>query len=168
MTLLTFNKFDKYLVRPDLCYKFITSTHISLPQPRNFVVYLRYVISPRFTYYIIALKGLMLMEMLYPKRCYMTSKLIILKYRKTRCHCTIFLSLTGEQAFSFFVYTFRKPSSIISTINSFLKETTTFMFPGYVKILRLRTWERTINVSFQQMPIQYQYMFLFYKTALLN
>jgi hypothetical protein len=168
MTITNFNKFHKYVFLPDLSNKFLVTSVNSLVKPDSFKIYLKYILSSQRQYNYAAIKALLMLETIYPKRCLMRSKLIIIQYTKTRCHSFIYLELTGREAFGLLTYTSSMPTKLTTTVNAFIKEAKHFVFPTFIKVLQFPSWTRHVNISFQAIAPQYLYTFLFYKTALID
>lgn len=93
MQALILQKFNKYIYFPDLANKFLYEAYSNVLLSKNFYIYLKYVFSHQKPYNYIAIKGLMMLSSVFPKRCQMTSKLIIVKYTKMRCHSEIYIRL---------------------------------------------------------------------------
>jgi hypothetical protein len=164
MTPYIFNKFNKFVVYPDLYNKFLLLSINNFPLPKEFMLYLRYIFSNRVTYNYIGLKALVMLMSIYPKRSLLISRIISLRFTRTRCFSSVFVPLTLAEASSFISFTSKKPMAIDTFLNNYIRESTYFVFPGYNKPLRFPSWVRTVNISFNQSSQRNLYTFLFYKT----
>lgn len=161
-------KYNNFIVYPDLGHKFLLSSVRNVISPNIFTIYLKYIFSTHKTYTYIALKGLLMLSSIYPRRCQYSSRTIRLRYTKTRIHYLIFLPITLQILISFFHYHLTHPVSITTAMNSFIREAKHFVFPGFIKHLRLPSWEYTVNLSFKHIKITYLYTFFFYKIAYID
>jgi hypothetical protein len=161
-------KYNNYIYYPDLSNKFLISSFDNIISPEKFNVYLKYIFSQRRNYGYVALKALMMLTSIFPKRCLISSQLIILKYSKIRCHSIIYLKLNLTDYVSTMQYFIKKPTFSNIVINGHVKESKYFVFPGFVKHLRLPRWERFVNVSYNQVSKECLYPFFFYKTSFID
>jgi len=168
MPALVFSKFNKYIYYPDLSNKFLLPALNSFKLPKTYNVYLKYVFSQRSNYSYFALKALMMLSSIFPQRCLMDSHIIVLKYTPARCHSTIYLKVSFDNFVHFINYFNKSPSNPSSVIHGQLKEAKHFIFPGFIKHLRLPHWERLVTISFNQSTDKSLYPLLFHKTAYLD
>lgn len=148
MKLFTFNKFNKYILLPDVSYKLLAPSYRVINTIQHFTVYLKYILSHRKQYTYLPLKSLLMLETIYPKKAQMTSKLIVLKYTRTRVQATIFLKLTGKKAFAYLMYGFLGPIKMSTTMHGLIKETKHFVLPSFLNILKFPLFTPLVNLSF--------------------
>lgn len=98
----------------------------------------------------------------------MTSRLIILKYTKTRCHSIVYLKLSLNEFASTFLYALMKPISPSIVFHGHVREAKYFVFPGFIKHLKLPSWKRHVNLCMNQSSTAHPYLFFFHKTAYLD
>jgi len=144
----TFNKFLKYILAPDLSNKLLCPTFRSVPVSKRSFIYLRYVFSGHRQYDFLAIKTLILLETIYPKRAHMSSKLIVLKYAKTRLHSIAFLKLNTHEAFRVLLHSTIKPINHNTVAHGSLKEASFLVFPSLIKPFRLPSTDKWGNVMF--------------------
>lgn len=142
-------KFNQFILNPDLANKFLHSSIQNIIPANRFTVYLKYIFSVPQSYNYIAIKAFLMVSSIYPKRCQGISRLIILKYTKTRRHSIVFLTISLQDFITFAPLLFKNPININTAINGHIKEAKHFVFPGFIKHLRLPSWERSVNISFQ-------------------
>nr|ADZ99042.1 hypothetical mitochondrial protein 23 [Physarum polycephalum] len=168
MKSLVFSKFNKFIYYPDLANKFILSSFQDIQTTPKYYIYLKYIFSQRRNYNYIAVKALMMLTSVFPKRCLMNTKLIILKYTPTRCHSVIYLRLNFYDFIPTINYFSYRPSEPSTVMHGHLKESKHFIFPGFIKHLKLPHWERLVTISFNQSSINNLYPLFFHKTAYLD
>jgi hypothetical protein len=148
MKLFTFNKFNKYILLPDVSYKLMAPSYRAINTIHHFTVYLKYILSNRKQYTYLPLKSVLMLETIYPKKAQLTSKLIVLKYTRTRAQCTIFLKLRGRTAFAYLMYGSLKPIKMSTTIHGLINETKHFVLPSFINILKFPLFSPLVNLSF--------------------
>jgi hypothetical protein len=136
--------------------------------PENIHFYLSYVFSTQRQYSYLALKALLMLNSVYPKHCQITSRLIILRFTKSRWHSQVLMPLTLIEASNILSFCFKRPINLESFSKSHVNEAKYFVFPGYVKYLKLRSWKFYANLSLPTVSTSRSYWFFFYKTAFLE
>jgi len=155
-----FKKFNKYLIYPDLANKFL---HASLEHLRketeSFKIYLKYIFTNNEPFSYFGLKAIMMMSSVYPKRCWYTSRMIIVKFSKARCHSIVYMTLVFNEYAELMSYYSRSPTTINMILNSHLKESKYFTFPGFIKHLKLPSWDRKVNMVIEARSSQATFLF---------
>jgi hypothetical protein len=168
MTSLILKKFNKFIFYPDLSNKFLLTSYYSIVPPNKFQVYLKYIFNDRSIYNSIALKALLMLSSIFPKRCLGNSRIILVKFAKNRCISSVYHKITLSDLIPLISYTITKPINTNITLNGFIKESKHFIFPGFIKRLKFPSWDRFVSLSFHQISNKYLYFFLFYKTAYID
>jgi hypothetical protein len=168
MNALVTKKFDKFIYYPDLANKFLFTSISDIILSRKFNIYLKYIFSQQRNYNYIALKALMMLTSVFPKRCLMSSRLIVLKYTKSRSHSCIYLTLTLDEFIPTINLFMIHPIKPITELNGHIKESKHFIFPGFIKHLRLPRWEHGVNISFDHNTSRSSYPLFFHKTAYID
>lgn len=161
-------KHNRFIFYPDLSNKFILTSLNDIISPNLYNINLKYIFSGQVQYSFIALKALLMLSSCFPKRCLMGSKMIILKYTKNRLHSFIFIPLSLMEYIHTLKYFIKSPSQITSCIKGHLKESKHFIFPGFIKPLKLPHWDYTVTISYHQSAPLYLYYLFFCKTAYLD
>lgn len=165
--MMILQKFNKFIYYPDLSNKFLHESYNNVLLSKNFYIYLKYVFSQRKPYNYIAIKGLLMLSSVFPKRCLMTSKLIIVKYTKTRCHSEIHMKLLFHEFVQTMQFNSINPIPMNTNIHSHIKQSKYFVFPGFIKHLRLPRWEYNVIISYKQVKNENLYPLFFHKTSLI-
>jgi len=140
--------FNKYICYPDFAHKFLIQHPYVILSQNNYHVYLRYVFTNFNSFSPVGMKAIMILESIYPQRVMSESRLIILKFTKTRCHSSVFLRLSWKQFCSFFMFFNKRPQKLETLFNSYLKQTKYFVFPGFISLLRFPSWDRLLLLSY--------------------
>jgi hypothetical protein len=141
----------------------MTTTYELVPF-KNFEVIFKAIFTNQHSYYSIALKALLIMESIYPRRCLISSRVIVLRFTKTRCHSTVWLKLNYNEVIPFLSYYIKRPIKQYSALHSSLKQAKYFIFPGNIRKLSIPSWERYVSLSFITTG-KHLYQLLFYKAA---
>jgi hypothetical protein len=104
MRLAAICKFKHFILYPDLANKFLFMSHMVIIPPENFHVHLTYTFSPQRAHNYLALKALMMLSSVCPKKCQTSSRLIIIKYTKTRVHSHIYVPLNLMEARIYYIF----------------------------------------------------------------
>jgi hypothetical protein len=168
MTHSTFQKFNKFVFYPDLSNKFLPISYYSVMAPKHFNVYLKYIFSSRTVYSSTALKALLMLSSIYPRRCQATSRLILIKFAKNQSVSSVFFKFNLNEIAQTLSLAKKKPIKPSIVTQGFIRQSPYFVFPGFIKRLRFPFWERYINMSFKQDSTKNLYFFLFYKTAFID
>jgi hypothetical protein len=166
MTNYQFSKFKSFIVHPDLGNKFLLPVQRNIIPLKSFNIYFKYIFSNKQTFGSLGIKVLLMMESIYPKRPNTARNFIALKFGRTRVHSLIYLKLNLDDIIYILSYYIKKPISISTTMNSYLKQTY-FSFPGFINKLKFPSWERNVILTFKHIK-QDQYIFFFYKTLFLD
>jgi hypothetical protein len=168
MNNITSEKYNKFIYYPDLANKFLCSSMNNIQSPNKHYIYLSYIFSQRRNYNYIALKALMMLSSIFPKRCRMSSKLIVLQFSRLRCHSIIFFKLNLQEAAATLNLYIKNPVDISNAFTGYVNQARYFIFPGFIKHLRLPHWDRPLNISFNQHNILSSYPLFFHKTSFLD
>jgi hypothetical protein len=131
-------------------------------------VYLKYIFSQRNSYSFTALKALMMMSSVFPRRCRMKSTVIALQYTKTRCHSDIFFCLRMIDFIPTLQYHIKAPANLPNAFTGLIKESKHFIFPGFIKHLRLPRWNYSVNISYNPKNNLSSYPLFFTKASFLD
>lgn len=168
MNLSTFQKFNKFVFYPDLSNKFLPTSYYSIISPKHFNIYLKYIFSSRTIYSTTALKALLMLSSIYPKRCQASSRMILIKFAKNQSVSSVFFKFNLEEIALLLSLKKKKPIKPSIITDGYIKQAPYFVFPGFIKRLRFPFWERYLNMSFKQDSKKHLYFFLFYKTAYID
>lgn len=114
-----------------------------------------------------AIKTFFMLESIYPRRAQSKSRLIVLRFTKTRCHSYIFVKINLEELIPFFSFHVKKPLSIEKALHAYQKQAKYFSFPGHISKLWFPTWERNVTLYFGASENRAT-SFFFHKTAFLD
>jgi len=168
MIKLTFSKFKKYIVYPDLSNKNLLAVSKHITPLTSYNIYFKYIFTSFSTYGPLAMKALLMLESIYPKRAESSRKLVTLRTGARRAHSSIYLKLNLEEFYSIYIYCPKKPVDLSIALNMYLQEAKYFIFPGFISLLRFPTWERNVYLTLKQPEKNNHYMFLFYKAAFID
>jgi len=115
----------------------------------------------------LAIKTFFMLESIYPRRAQSRSRLIVLRFTKTRCHSYIFVKVNLEELIPFFSFYVKKPLSIEKAFHAYQKQSKYFSFPGHISKLWFPTWERYVSLYLGALENRVAPFFL-HKTAFLD
>lgn len=162
----SFRKFNQYIFFPDLANKFLFVSMKSIPSVEPSKIYLMYIFRQKSVHNYIALKSLIMLNSLHSKICLTSSRIIIVKYAKTQSHSVVYIPLTFTEFINTMLLYSKRPVPITTALKSFINESKHFVFPGFVKYLRLPSWRRNVNISLQSN--KKNYWLFFFKTAFID
>jgi len=161
-------KFNNFIYYPDLLNKFLFTSAKGLNKSLNSEIYLKYILSAQGNYSYLPLKALMMLTSIAPVRCLMNTNIIILKFSKNRTLSYIYLKLTLKQFIPIANQIMISPTRTDTVIFGHINEAKHFIFPGFIKHLRLPKWTYFVNISYNQDFKANLYPVLFHKTAYLD
>jgi len=165
MTPIIFSKFKNFVYFPDYANKFLLSEQNRISSLKNYNVYFKYIFTNYDTFSPLVLKFFLAIESISPKRCLSYSRIIKLKFTKNRCHSTIYMKLNLDEFIPIYAYYVKRPVSILTVLNSHLKQAKYFAFPGFISHLQFPSWERNITLALYQGNKTNIYTFLMHKAA---
>ena len=168
MTPFIFSKFKKYIYFPDFANKFLIYSPENIPSFKKFKVNFEYIFRTRNSLSPIPIQAFMNIESIYPKRCSSTSKIIILRYAKSKCHSVVRLTLNLDEFLSFFPYYSKKRLNIDQSFQIFMKSNKYFFFPGFISRLQFPRWRHNVLLTFGSIPKNSSKIFLIHKSAFID
>jgi hypothetical protein len=157
-------KFKQFILYPDLATKFLVASQKNIIAPDCYIVYLMYTFSQRRAYSYLAIKALLMLGSVYPKNCQTSSRIIVLRYTRTRTHSTVYMPLTLFEMASSMSFSFKRPLSIESATKACIGASNFFVFPGFVRQLQFPSWKLGSSLFFNGSS----YWSLFYKSCFID
>jgi hypothetical protein len=158
-----FKKFNEFIINPDIANKFLISNIKKFPNFQKEAIYLMYIFRQKSPYNFIAIKSLLMLNSVFSKMCQTNTKVIILKFSKAQSHSIVFIKITFNELINIMSFFNKKPANIRKTMTSYLSENKHFLFPGFIKHLKIPSWKQNIKLSFQG-ENEKNYWLFFYKT----
>jgi len=160
----TYLKFSNYQLNPDLANKFLVKTKSEIPNFKITAIYLKFTFRQKTPYSFIALKALLMLSSISTKIPVTNTKIVILKFTKKQSHSIVFLSLNFLELIHILTLYYIKPAPIKKVMTSDLREKKYFLFPGFIKHLRIPSWKRNLNIGYHSENKKNTYWLFFYKT----
>jgi len=168
MDYLVSAKSYNYIFYPDLSNKFMMSSLIQVQQSQKAKLHHHYIFSQQSQYSFTALKALMMLSSVFPRRCLMKTMRFACKDTKVRYNSLVSMVFQQKELIETMKFQNIKPGLSPTAIDGFVKEAKHFAFPGFIKHLRLPYWDRYVNISYNQEDNQSIYLLLFAKTSFLD
>jgi len=159
------SKFNKFIYFPDLANKFLFSNYHSISMKES--IYLRYIFTNKQAFNGIPIKAILMIESIYPQRAKTKTRLIFLKFAKTRCHSFIYVKFTVKELYGFLPLFTIKPVST-RVLKSYLSSSKYFIFPGFVSHLQFPSWNRSVQLSTVLNLSNFKYAYFFHKISYLE
>jgi len=168
MTPFIFSKFKKYIYFPDFANKFLINAIENIPSFKQYKINFEYIFRTTNSLSRTPLQAFMNIESIYPKRCSSTSKVIILRYSKAKCHSVVRLSLTLDEFLSFYPYFPKKPLNMDKAFKIYIKANKYFFFPGFISRLQFPRWKYKVLLSLRSIKQDSKKMFMIHKSAFID
>jgi hypothetical protein len=161
----SFNKFNQFILNPDMANKFLVTSKVNIPDvSKEKKIYFLYIFRQKTPYSFIAIKALLMISSLHTKSSKTMTKIIVLKLAKKQSHSHVYLEITWYDLIRILPLFYKKPASIHTAMRSYINEQKHFIFPGFIKHLKITSWKHKLNLSYQG-PHEKNYWLFFYKTA---
>lgn len=144
--------------------KFLFKNKYEIQQMKNFYIKLKYIVSTYDTFSPLALKFIVMLESIFPKRVHSFTKLIILKFTESRPHTELYLKLNFDEFMAIFMYYVKKPTNYKMNFDSHLKEKKFFFLPSRFVFPE---WNKTFTLKYEN-KFENSNLFLFHKHAFLD